>query len=69
VDVLGLPTGAPWLKLSEAIDFLRVVKPRLAVPIHEAVLAMPQMHYARFAELGPAGTEVRVLTPGEATAR
>lgn len=66
VDVLGLPTGAPWLKLSEAIDFLRAVAPRVAVPIHEAVLAMPQMHYQRFEELGPRGTSVRVLTRGEA---
>jgi L-ascorbate metabolism protein UlaG (beta-lactamase superfamily) len=39
IDVLGLPIGAPWLKTSEAIDFLRVVGPRAAVPIHEAVLS------------------------------
>ena len=37
--MLGLPTGAPWLKLSEAVDFLRAVAPRTAVPIHEAVLS------------------------------
>jgi L-ascorbate metabolism protein UlaG (beta-lactamase superfamily) len=61
VDVLFLPTGAPWLKLSEAIDYLRAVAPRIAVPIHEAVLAMPKMHYTRFEELGPEGTTVRVL--------
>jgi L-ascorbate metabolism protein UlaG (beta-lactamase superfamily) len=67
IDVLGLPTGAPWLKLSEAIDFLRMVKPRVAVPIHQAVLAMPQMHYGRFSELAPTGTEVRVLTEQEPT--
>jgi L-ascorbate metabolism protein UlaG (beta-lactamase superfamily) len=67
IDVLAIPTGAPWLKLSEAIDFLRIVKARVALPIHEAVLAMPQMHYGGFADLGPAGTEVRVLTPGEPT--
>jgi L-ascorbate metabolism protein UlaG (beta-lactamase superfamily) len=67
VDVLGLPTGAPWQKLSEAVDFLRVVKPRVAVPIHEGVLAVPQMYYGRFGELGPKETEVKVLTPGETT--
>ncbi|HEY0816928.1 MAG TPA: MBL fold metallo-hydrolase [Pseudonocardia sp.] len=66
VDVLFLPTGAPWLKLSEAVDYLRAVAPRTAVPIHEAVLAMPQMHYQRFVELGPAQTTVKVLDRGEA---
>jgi L-ascorbate metabolism protein UlaG (beta-lactamase superfamily) len=66
VDVLFLPTGAPWLKLSEAVDYLRAVAPRTAVPIHEAILAMPQMYYQRFVELGPAETTVKVLDRGDA---
>jgi L-ascorbate metabolism protein UlaG (beta-lactamase superfamily) len=61
VDVLFLPTGAPWLKLSEAVDYLRAVAPRTAVPIHEAVLARPAMHYGLFEKLGPDGTALRVL--------
>nr|WP_228046522.1 MBL fold metallo-hydrolase [Saccharopolyspora sp. HNM0983] len=61
IDVLGLPTGAPWLKLSEAVDFLRAVHPRTAVPIHEAVLAIPQMHYRMFEQLGPQNTGIEVL--------
>lgn len=64
VDVLGLPTGAPWLKASEAVEFLRAVAPRIAVPIHEAVLAFPAMHYGLFTNLAPEGTEVRVLADG-----
>ncbi|OLT38673.1 MBL fold metallo-hydrolase [Saccharomonospora sp. CUA-673] len=64
VDVLGLPTGAPWLKAGEAVDYLRAVAPRLAVPIHEAVLANPAMHYGLFTNLAPDGTEVRVLPRG-----
>ena len=38
VDVLLLPVAAPWLKLSEAADYLRAVAPRIAVPIHDAIL-------------------------------
>lgn len=68
VDVLGLPTGAPWSKLSETVDFLRVVKPRVAIPIHQAVLATPQIWYGRFEELCHKETEVKLLTPGEPTA-
>lgn len=64
VDVLGLPTAAPWLKAGEAVDFLRAVHPRVAVPIHEATLTYPGMHYGLFTNLAPEGTEVRVLGQG-----
>lgn len=39
VDTLALPVAAPWLKLSESIDFLRTVKPRFAFPTHDAILS------------------------------
>jgi L-ascorbate metabolism protein UlaG (beta-lactamase superfamily) len=63
--VLALPTAAPWLKLAEAVDYMRQVQPRVAVPIHDGVLATPQMFYGLFERLAPAGTEVRVID-GEA---
>ncbi|MPZ67232.1 MAG: MBL fold metallo-hydrolase [Pseudonocardiaceae bacterium] len=65
VDALLLPTGAPWLKLSEAVDYLRAVAPPLAVPIHQAVLAIPEMYYNHFRRLAPSGTQLEVATPGE----
>lgn len=65
-DVLALPTGAPWLKVSEAVDYLRAVSPALAVPIHEAVLADPALHYSIFEGLAPEGTDVHVLARGSA---
>jgi L-ascorbate metabolism protein UlaG (beta-lactamase superfamily) len=68
VDVLGLPSGAPWMRTGEAVDFMRAVKPRVAVPIHEAVLAMPEMAYRHFENLRPAETQVRPLKRGEETA-
>lgn len=69
IDVLGLPTMAPWLKLREAIEFLREVAPRIAVPIHQDLLSEQgkELTYAWFERLAPQGTEVRVLTPGEPT--
>jgi L-ascorbate metabolism protein UlaG (beta-lactamase superfamily) len=39
VDTLLLPVYAPWCKISEVIDYTRAVKPRLAVPIHDALLS------------------------------
>jgi len=57
---LLLPTGAPWLKVSEAIDYLRLVAPRTVVPIHEQTLARPSLHYHHFETLGPASTTLVV---------
>lgn len=67
IDVLGVPTGAPWLKAAEAVDFIRAVSPRVAVPIHEAVLSKPELHHGLFERLAPDGTTVRVLDQGEPT--
>lgn len=39
VDTLAIPAGAPWLKIGDAMDFLELVKPRLAFPTHDAVLS------------------------------
>jgi L-ascorbate metabolism protein UlaG (beta-lactamase superfamily) len=60
-EILALPTAAPWLKTAEAVDYLRQVRPRIAVPIHEALLSMPEMYYGLFERLAPSDTEVRVI--------
>jgi L-ascorbate metabolism protein UlaG (beta-lactamase superfamily) len=68
IDVLGLPMSAPWLKTSEAIDFLRAVAPRVAVPIHEALLTdvgfQVQQNWVTRVASDP---EFRVLVRGEPT--
>jgi len=67
VDVLGLPTMAPWLKLREAIDFLRSVGPRVAVPIHQGLLNEHGLafSYNAMRNLAPDGSEIHVLTANE----
>lgn len=37
VEILALPTGAPWMKLAEAIDYAKKVNPRVVFPIHDAL--------------------------------
>jgi L-ascorbate metabolism protein UlaG (beta-lactamase superfamily) len=54
VDVLALPTSGPWLKLGEAVDYLRAVKPRTAGPIHEGALANPAFAFEIIRGLTPA---------------
>lgn len=39
IDTLLVPAAAPWLKLAEALDFIREVRPRRAYPIHDAMLS------------------------------
>jgi L-ascorbate metabolism protein UlaG (beta-lactamase superfamily) len=39
VDTLAIPASAPWMKMSEAMDFLAAVRPRLAFPTHDAILS------------------------------
>ncbi len=68
VDVLFLPTAAPWLKASECVDYLRAVAPRTAVPIHQGLLSRPQVFYGLFRNLAPAETRIRVLDEGVAVA-
>jgi L-ascorbate metabolism protein UlaG (beta-lactamase superfamily) len=41
VEILGVPVAGPWLKLSEAVEYIRTVGPKLSFPIHEANLKEP----------------------------
>ncbi|HVU79921.1 MAG TPA: MBL fold metallo-hydrolase [Candidatus Paceibacterota bacterium] len=37
VDVLALPVDAPWMKVAEAVEFAKTVRPRAAFPVHDAM--------------------------------
>jgi L-ascorbate metabolism protein UlaG (beta-lactamase superfamily) len=65
VEVLAVPAGAPWLKGSESIDYLRAVRPQVAVPVHEKVLSAAglSLHYGLLEGLG--ATTLRVLDDGK----
>ncbi len=65
VEVLAIPTAAPWLKASETIAFIQQVRPKSVVPVHEALLASTEIfygHYRRFAQ--EQGTAFTVLDDG-----
>lgn len=38
VDVLALPVSGPWMKLSDAIDYAKAVKPKKCFPVHDEYL-------------------------------
>jgi L-ascorbate metabolism protein UlaG (beta-lactamase superfamily) len=39
LDTLFVPVSAPWLKLSEAVEFVRAVRPRRAYALHDCLLS------------------------------
>ena len=39
VDVLAAPIGAPWLKISESMDYVLTIKPKRSFPTHEMTLS------------------------------
>jgi L-ascorbate metabolism protein UlaG (beta-lactamase superfamily) len=61
VEVLATPAAAPWMKVSEAVDYLRAVAPTHAVPIHQAVVAKEArgIYYGRLSEM--TDTDFRIL--------
>jgi hypothetical protein len=46
VSVLLLPTSGPWMKLGEAADFVRAVRPQQLIQIHEMLLSDIGLHLA-----------------------
>ncbi|WP_328390494.1 MBL fold metallo-hydrolase [Nocardia sp. NBC_00416] len=65
VDVLAVPAAAPWMKISEAVDYLRSVAPRLAFPIHYGIIAEQAwgVYFSRLDEMRKADTEFTILRP------
>jgi L-ascorbate metabolism protein UlaG (beta-lactamase superfamily) len=66
VDVLCAPTGAPWLKLGEVVDYVRHVTPGRVVVIHDALLSTigQGMAIGLLSRIGGAGDAIS-LEPGE----
>lgn len=38
VEVLALPVAGPWMKLEEAIEYAKAVKPKKLFPVHDGML-------------------------------
>jgi L-ascorbate metabolism protein UlaG (beta-lactamase superfamily) len=54
VSVLLLPTSGPWMKIGEAVDYVRAVRPQQVVQIHEMLLSDIGLYLASNL-LGPEG--------------
>jgi L-ascorbate metabolism protein UlaG (beta-lactamase superfamily) len=68
VDTVAVPAGAPWMKISESMDYVDALTPKRAFPTHEMVLSVAgkTMANGRIADrtkLG--GGEFFPLEPGD----
>ena len=45
VEVLAYPAVAPWMKISESLEYLKAVKPAVAFPVHDAFLKFGGPYY------------------------
>lgn len=69
VEVLAAPAGAPWMKISEAMDYVERVAPRRAFATHEMVLsrAGKELSHLRLAwAVEQGGGDYVPLEPGDA---
>lgn len=69
VSVLAFPASAPWMKVSEAVEFVKAIHPRQAFPTHDGLLSEfgKSVNY-RYVEqaITEAGGEFVQLASGEA---
>lgn len=67
VDTLLLPTSGPWMKLGEAADYVRAVRPDRVVQIHEMLLSEIGLNLAAnlLGDKGLTGIPLTVVPAGE----
>ncbi len=68
VKVLAAPASAPWLRISEATEFIITCKPELVFPIHTSLLSEigETIHYRILSEAAEKiGSRWQVLKPTE----
>jgi L-ascorbate metabolism protein UlaG (beta-lactamase superfamily) len=67
VDTLLLPVSAPWMKIGEAADYVREVRPERVVQIHELLLSEIGLNMAStlLGEKGLTGMPLGVVPVGE----
>jgi L-ascorbate metabolism protein UlaG (beta-lactamase superfamily) len=68
VEILALPVAGPWLRLSDAVEYAKKIKPKFCFPIHEAIikedLATRILHMPQ-KSLEPLGIKYVVIEAGK----
>ena len=66
VEILALPVCGPWLKISDAIDYAKALKPKIAFPVHDGMLKiLGPFHSVPQAALAEADIHFEPMTEGD----
>jgi len=68
IPLLALPAGAPWMKVGEAMDFMKAVMPGSVFPTHNAVYSEAGAMFTDTwlsQQAMALGAEYKVLKPGD----
>lgn len=60
IKVLAVPVVGPWLKSSEAVEYVLEIHPAICFPVHDAITSMSQFYY-RPLLVGLEGTGVEFI--------
>lgn len=65
VEILALPVAGPWMKISDAIDYAKLLKPKICFPVHDGMLKfLGPTRLVPQTSLPPSGIEFRDATEG-----
>jgi L-ascorbate metabolism protein UlaG (beta-lactamase superfamily) len=64
VEILALPVSGPWMKISEAIDYALMLKPKKAFPVHDGT-RFGSAHNLPLQILNPKGIEFIIMKEGD----
>lgn len=65
VEILAFVAAAPFAKVSESVEQINAVRPKIAIPIHEKVSAVPEMLFSMIQGGLDEGIEFVALKDGE----
>lgn len=66
VEILAVPVAGPWMKIEEAIDYAKRIKPHTAFPVHDGILSYVKPFLTPLEKfLAPEGINFTVIETGE----
>ncbi len=60
-EILAAPVAAPWMKISEGLEFVKAIKPKFAIPIHDGFFKNPERPWYMVFETGLKDTDIQFL--------
>lgn len=66
IEILALPVAGPWMKICDAIEYAKLLKPKICFPVHDGMLKFGGPNHGvpqKF--LPPAGIAFEIIADGD----